>query len=81
MEAMIQKYGSPDLILGGSADKMGSFAYNLVDGIDMCDLPRCYEKGYIADLSLYCAEDASVDIDMYFPGTFDVFRDENHLYV
>ena len=66
----IKKYGPPDLILG----KLHQFEY------DWEDLPGCYEKGYIVDMDSYCAEDPTLDQTKYFPGTFDIFRDENHLY-
>ncbi len=80
LKAMIQKHGLPDLILGGRADGNGSFISNLENGIDLFDLPGCYEKGYIADLSAFCANDVSLDVNAYFPGTFEIFQDKDHLY-
>ena len=71
LKEMIDHYGPPDLILG----RMGRGT-----PIDLYDLPHCYEKGYIADLSVFTANDSNLDIDAYFPGTFDVFREKDHLY-
>ncbi len=74
LKEMIEQYGPPDLILGRILQAgEGSF-------IDLYDLPYCYEKGYIADLSVFTANDNNLDIDAYFPGTFDVFREKDHLY-
>jgi len=75
MKANIERYGLPDLILGGSE------LYSARGGeVDKFDLPRCYEEGYIADLKTFCANDVNLDPDSYFPGTFEVFQDKDHLY-
>ena len=82
LDAMIKQYGYPDLILVGPADENGGFEVYSSTGatIDRYDLPGCYEKGHYADLSMYSANDTTVDPDAYFPGTFDVFRDKDILY-
>lgn len=77
LKDMIETYGPPDLILGGAGEYAG--VYSEVPE-DICDLPRCYEQGYIADLRTFCANDASIDSNAYFPGTFEVFQNKNHLY-
>ena len=74
LKEMIDRYGPPDLVLG-RIRQLGKDNF-----IDLCDLPYCYEKGYIADLSVFTANDADLDINAYFPGTFDVFREKDHLY-
>lgn len=76
LKAMIKRYGLPDLILGGS----GLHLYLGVNEVDKFDLPRCYEEGYIADIKTFCANDVNLDPDSYFPGTFEVFQDKDHLY-
>ena len=85
LEVMIKQYGHPDLILAGTAERNGNFmckgdwerGYEI---IDVYDLPGCYEKGHIADLGVYCANDTTLDTNAYFPGTFDVFYDKDLLY-
>lgn len=80
LKEMIRAYGPPDLILGGPGEYNADFVENYEDGIDIYDLKGCYEKGYIADLSTYCANDTTLDSNAYFPGTFEVFRDKDLLY-
>ena len=60
MQAMIDQYGTPDLIIAGESMSMY--------------LPEWYEKGYITNINEYLSSDETVDIDDYFPETFDVFN-------
>ncbi len=66
LQAIIDQNGTPDLIIAGESLSMY--------------LSEWYQKGYITDINEYLSSDETVDIDDYFPETFDVFNVENRLY-
>lgn len=66
LQAIIDQYGTPDLIIAGESMSMY--------------LSEWYQKGYITNINEYLSSDETIDIDDYFPETFDVFNVENRLY-
>ena len=62
----IEEYGEPDLII--ARDELSVY------------LSEMFHEGHIADLTDFCSNDSSIDTDVYFPGTFDVFSTEEELY-
>ncbi len=74
LQEMIKENGPPDVILARMQQRGADNA------LDLNNLPKCYEKGYIADLGVFCASDTTLDTNAYFPGTFEVFQTKDHLY-
>ena len=66
LQAIIDQNGTPDLIIAGESMSMY--------------LSEWYQKGYITNINEYLSSDETIDIDDYFPETFDVFNVNNRLY-
>lgn len=65
MNEVFEKNGTPDLIV--ASDEFSIY------------LSEMYDEGHIAELGELCSNDNSIDTDVYFPGTFEVFRENDNL--
>ena len=62
INSLISKNGVPDLIIAREEVSMY--------------LPTWYKDGYIAEMGELCSNDESLEINEYFPETFEIFKNE-----
>jgi len=65
MNEIIEQHGNPDLII--ARDELSVY------------LSEMFKEGHIANLTDFCTSDSSIDIEDYFPETFEVFKEEGNL--